>query len=154
MSVAKDRLEALRSLLDRGVASTQEDLREGLARKGYDVNQSTISRDLRRLNAIRAVDSSGRMTYRLVDDLPDPPVSLTGDLAGLVLDIQHNGNLIVIHTSSGSASLIARQLDSLPPGSVLGTIAGDDTVFVAPADVKQVDSAMRLIRKTLGYFQA
>ena len=124
------RLDALTPLLARGEAGTQEEIREHLEKQGFEVTQSTVSRDLRRLGAIKAIDESGRTVYRfpLEGPLPTARVSL-GDQ---ILDIQTNGSLIILHTSPGSASLIARHLDHAQPGGILGTIAGDDTIFVAP----------------------
>jgi len=148
-----DRLEMLRQFLQTGSASTQEDLRDGLARKGIEVNQSTVSRDLRRLGAIRIVDVSGRITYRLQDELSDPPPALSGEFSALVRSIQSNGSMIIIRTSPGSASLVARHLDQMPPSMILGTIAGDDTIFVAPASIKKADVAMGYIRSSLGIFE-
>ena len=61
-------------------------------------------------------------------------------LKQLVLDVEHNGVMIIIRTTPGAAQLIARLLDSLGrTDGVLGTIAGDDTIFIAPSDVTQIE---------------
>lgn len=150
-SVSKDRFEALRKLLQRGEASTQADLRETLVRQGFAVTQSTISRDLRRLGAIRTVDGAGRMGYHLAEEFAEPaPHGTRQRLADHVRAIQSNEFLIVIHTTLGSASLVARHLDHTQPGGILGTIAGDDTVFVVPPSIKNTQVVLRLIRESLG----
>lgn len=145
---AQARLEALRRLLQRGQASTQEELREKLEQADFDVTQSTISRDLKKLGAIRAVDASGRTVYRLPDEL-DP--SVPGSLGDLVREVASNGSLIVIHTAVGSAPLIARHLDRARPNGILGTIAGDDTIFVAPASTsaRDLSATLRAIETSL-----
>ena len=144
---ARSRLDALRKLLGEGELSTQDELREELLRLKFDVTQSTISRDLRRLGAVKAVDVDGRTTYRLPDEVT-APVS-TSSLRDLVTEIVHNGSTIVIHTTPGSASLVARHLDHFRPGSLLGTIAGDDTIFVAPASLKDLKATIREIEVSL-----
>jgi len=137
----QERLKILTELLENGDLSTQEELAQELKSRDFHVTQSTISRDLRRMGAIKAQDASGRTIYRLNDDSIATPVP-TSNLEGLVLDMAHNGVMIVIHTSPGSASLIARHLDSMRSEGILGTIAGDDTVFVAPESTVEIASLM------------
>jgi transcriptional regulator of arginine metabolism len=131
MSETKRRLEALKKLLNQGSESTQDSLRNKLEKQGYSVTQSTISRDLRKLGTIKALDAHGQTVYRLSEE--GPPPSKAASLSDLVLDIRTNGPLVVIHTFPGSASLVARHLDQTRPGGIIGTIAGDDTIFVALA---------------------
>jgi transcriptional regulator of arginine metabolism len=138
---ARSRLEALRKLLSEGELSTQDELRGELLRLKFDVTQSTISRDLRRLGAVKGIDPDGRTTYRLPDEVTAPVT--TSSLRDLVTEIAHNGSIIVIHTTPGSASLVARHLDHYRPGGLLGTIAGDDTIFAAPASVRDIKATIR-----------
>ena len=56
--------------------------------------------------------------------------------------------MIVLHTTPGSASLVARHLDHAKPGGILGTLAGDDTIFVAPASLREVKATIRDIQKS------
>lgn len=143
------RLNTLRDLLMLGEMSTQEDLVAELKRQKLTVTQSTISRDLRRLGAIKTVDGSGRTIYRLPDESTAPVPLAASSLRHLLVDINHNGHMIVIHTSPGSASLVARQLDQSLPSDILGTLAGDDTVFVAPTQVKRIKETLELILQQL-----
>ncbi len=143
---AKSRLQALRELLDSEVATTQEELRKELEERNFEVNQSTISRDLRRLGAIKITDGEGNTTYRLSTEAPPARASR---LADLIHSIHDNGHMIVVNTSSGCASLIARHIDGLRSDDVLGTIAGDDTVFIAPANVKRIAVLVKQIRASL-----
>lgn len=141
-----DRLTALRRLLREGTLSTQEELREKLEKQRFSVTQSTISRDLRKLNAIRATDMEGRVVYRLPDTEVAPP---GGDLVrDMVRGVEPAQGFAVIHTAPGTASLVARHLDMRRPAGLIGTIAGDDAVFLAlpkPAD----KSAIAQIRASL-----
>jgi transcriptional regulator of arginine metabolism len=142
----KDRLQALRRLLDAGTLSTQDELREKLEKQTFKVTQSTISRDLRKLGAVKAIDPDGRTVYRLGDEVLAPVPAVAGSIAALVVEIATNGSIIVVHTTPGSASLVARHLDHYRPGGILGTLAGDDTIFVAPASLKNLKATIREIQ--------
>lgn len=146
-----DRLQSLKEILYAGSASTQDEIREELLRRKYSVTQSTISRDLKRIGAIKRVDSEGRTVYRLSDDMMSSPVPLpvANSMKDLVMDVASNGVMIIIRTSPGSASLIARHLDSQMSGEILGTLAGDDTIFVAPTDVKKIQATLLAIQRAL-----
>jgi transcriptional regulator of arginine metabolism len=124
-----DRLESLRSLLAEGKLSTQDELRVKLEKQKFRVTQSTISRDLRKIGAIRGVNAEGMTVYRLPDASTAVDASVTA--ADPVKNVQSNGALLVIHTLPGLASMVARHIDMRRSGDYLGTIAGDDTVFVA-----------------------
>ena len=142
---AMQRLNALRGLLEAGKTSTQDDLAQELRAQKFVVTQSTISRDLSRLGAVKARDASGRVVYRLPGDNAETPVMPGSDLRGLLVNVQHNGSLIVIQTTPGSASLVAHQLDKSKPEGILGTIAGDDTIFVAPRSTKLIAETIQAI---------
>ncbi len=146
-----DRLQSLKDILYSGSASTQDEIREELLRRKYSVTQSTISRDLKRIGAIKAVDADGRTVYRMSEDMMSSPVPapVANSMKDLVMEVASNGVMIVIHTSPGSASLVARHLDSQVSGAILGTLAGDDTIFVAPADVKKIQATLLTIQRVL-----
>ena len=145
LPVANDRLHALRDLLSEGTLSTQDELREKLKKLEFRVTQSTISRDLRKLGAIKATDPDGRTVYRLGDETIAPVPAPASSLAALVVDICTNGSIIVVHTTPGSASLVALHLDHHRPGGILGTLAGENTIFVAPASPAKVKATIREI---------
>lgn len=145
-SISSMRLEALKKLLLEGAGGTQEELVEALEKKKFSVTQSTISRDLRRLGAIKATASDGRTVYRLSPEQLSLPITNSNGLTDLLVSIDHNDAMIVIHTSPGSASLVARHLDMKKQIlGLLGTIAGDDTIFVAPVKTKKIQSIMDAI---------
>ena len=149
-SESRARLEILKELLQKGASSTQEEICEALKSRKFDVTQSTVSRDLRRLGAVKVIMKSGETSYKLPNTgILEPqltlPMEISSGLKGLLKDIQHNGSLIVIHTPPGSASMVAHHLDSVKPRGILGTIAGDDTIFVAPFSSKEIEATMREI---------
>jgi transcriptional regulator of arginine metabolism len=147
-----DRLHVLKEILYEGTASTQDEIRDELERRKFPVTQSTVSRDLKRIGAVKAVDPEGRTVYRLGDEYATStpvPGMVANSMNELVKEVQSNGMMIVIHTTPGSASLVARHLDSQFAAEVMGTIAGDDTIFVAPTDVKKTNATMLAIQRAL-----
>lgn len=146
-----DRLQILKEILQDGLASTQDEIREELDRRKCSVTQSTVSRDLKRIGAIKTVDSQGRTVYRLGEEFVNAPVPtlVANSIKDLVMEVSSNGMMIVIHTLPGSASLVARHIDSKLSDEILGTIAGDDTIFVAPADVNLTSNTLATIQRAL-----
>lgn len=143
---SRQRQALLRKLLAEGKISTQEELAEELRRHNFDITQSTISRDLRRIGAVKAIDpKTGDTVYRLSPELSRSAPIASTSLRHLLIDIQHNGYMIVVHTAAGSASLVAAHFDQNKINGILGTIAGDDTIFVAPASVSKIDEIIREI---------
>ncbi len=128
-----ERRETIRRLIRAQRVATQEELRERLAGEGFDVTQATLSRDLARIGARRVTLPEGGSTYELEGLGPAPsqdhPLAV---LRPMVVDMDFNDSTVVVHTIPGAASPVALALDRARLEEVLGTIAGDDTVFVAP----------------------
>jgi arginine repressor len=138
--------EALRSLLTSRKANTQEDLCLALQKQGYEVNQSKVSRLLRKIGAIKVVNPDNRVAYSIPRE-PAPP-SMNTEIKSLILDVLANESLVVIFTSPGSASMVARVLDYFETTTeILGTLAGDDTIFVAPKSVKDIAKLTQEIKQ-------
>lgn len=141
-------LEDIRNLLRTNTATTQEEIKERLEKIGFEINQSKISRMLRKLGAIKTTNDDNQVVYSLPREPAPPPTS--SPLKNLVIDIQYNESLIVIATVPGSASLIARLIDHhLNKLELLGTIAGDDTIFVVPKSIKEIPSIAKTLNKFL-----
>lgn len=141
-------LDALTSILQKGEAATQEQICKTLQLRGYEINQSKVSRLLRKINAVKVVNSSGHTIYSLPWE-PAVPTIYT-PLKQLIVDVVFNETLVVIYTSPGSASMVARILDfNQMSTEVLGTIAGDDTIFVAPKSGANVKKLAEQIKKML-----
>jgi len=105
---------------------------ELLSGEGYPVTQATVSRDL---EAIGAVKDRSEDCYRLGDEsAPDAAHSYLGRImADFVQEIAASGNLVVLKTPPGAAQMVASAVDWATLDQVIGTVAGDDTVFVASA---------------------
>jgi transcriptional regulator of arginine metabolism len=131
-------VQAFKDLLNQEQFSSQGDIADALKAQGFEnISQSKVSRMLSKFGAVRTRNARQEMVYCLPAELGMPTAK--SPLKQLVLDIEHNDVMIIIRTSPGAAQLIARLLDSLSKSDgVLGTIAGDDTIFIAPTDVKAI----------------
>jgi transcriptional regulator of arginine metabolism len=124
--------QVFKELLKNECYSSQTEIADALHSHGFtNINQSKVSRMLTRFGAIRTRNSKMEMVYTLPQDQAVPTASTS--IKSLVLNIDFNDYLIVMHTSPGSAQMIARMLDSIKhTEGILGTIAGDDTIFITP----------------------
>lgn len=139
-------IQAFKELLKQEKVSSQGEIVEALKNQGFDnISQSKVSRMLSKFGAVRTRNARQEMVYCLPAELGVPTTH--SPLAQLVIDIEHNQMMIIIRTSPGAAQLIARLLDSLSKSDgVLGTIAGDDTIFIAPTDVSEIAKTTEKIR--------
>ena len=110
---------------------TQEELVSQLRSMGYKVTQATVSRDIRELRLIKVAAKGGGFKYAK-PDRHETAVSerLTRILTDSLVQVDSSGNIIVVKTLSGSANVAAEALDNLGWPEILGTIAGDNTVFI------------------------
>lgn len=125
----------LTRLLREGRASSQKDIVDELRAAGHEVTQATISRDLQELGALKVRAGSG-FVYRLPDEMPRGGGDLMArnllrTLEEFALSVRRAGNLVVVMTAPGHAAAVGRAIDLAPNEDVVGTVAGDDTIFVA-----------------------
>ncbi|TWX53011.1 transcriptional regulator ArgR [Colwellia hornerae] len=130
--------QAFKDLLKQEHFGSQGDIVDALKKQGFDnISQSKVSRMLSKYGAVRTRNARQEMVYCLPAELGVPTAK--SPLRQLVIDIEYNEVMIIVRTSPGAAQLIARLLDSLSKSDgVLGTIAGDDTIFIAPTHVGQI----------------
>jgi transcriptional regulator of arginine metabolism len=141
------RRDAVARLIRTRRIATQEELLKALRASGFQATQATLSRDLARLGARRASEPGGGTRYELSSDERRDGLEA---LRRLVASIACNGSLVVVRTLPGSAPAVARAIDLAGLSEALGSIAGDDTVFVAPADVRSVRALARAVRRLFG----
>lgn len=134
------RLSRLRDLLGEERYTSQQELSAALAHDQITVSQSTLSKDLVTVGAIRRRAADGSLVYALDSD---------GDVHGVALDklarlavelvqsIQSAGNQVVVRTPPGAAQFFAASLDAARLPGVMGTIAGDDTILLIAVGEKQ-----------------
>lgn len=140
-------VEAFKQLLREERYGSQVEIVKCLQDQGFsNVSQSKVSRLLSKYGAVRTRNAKQEMVYCLPPELGIP--STRAPLTQLVLDIQHNDVMVIIRTTPGAAQLIARLLDSVgKQEGVLGTIAGDDTIFIAPLKVSEIDFTLQKVKE-------
>jgi transcriptional regulator of arginine metabolism len=124
-------------ILDKTRVSSQVQLSELLLDEGFDITQATLSRDLDELGAKKIRPDQGRAYYvvgyveqALAEQLTGPKEKLRRMLDELVVAVDHSGNTAVLRTPPGAAQYLASFIDRVGLDEVVGSIAGDDTIFV------------------------
>ena len=135
-------VKTIQRLLRDDTIDTQEKLCELLQKEGFTVNQVKISRLLHKIGAIK-MSEGDKIVYRL--PVEGIKLSTQDTLKQLVTSITHNEYLVVIQTTPGAAQLVAKLLDLAQYVDVLGTVAGDDTIFVTPTTLKKTTSVYQSI---------
>lgn len=130
MSNAVARRSKAISLIKSGKISSQGDLVRELKKAGFSVTQTTASRDLEEIGAVRSRGADGEALYS-ISESDDGSLARSMPLpTDLILSVEASGNLAVVRTPPGGAQLLASSLDHSGIKSIIGTIAGDDTVLV------------------------
>lgn len=127
-----NRQNAILEIIDEFDVETQEELALHLNERGFNVTQATISRDIKELHLIKT--QAGKNAYKYTVNHTSRTLNterLLRVFRDTVTDIQVTGNIIVVRTLSGSANAAAEAIDNLGEDSILGSIAGDNTIFVA-----------------------
>lgn len=127
----KKRLELILKTIETADISTQEDLLEALRQYGLDVTQATISRDIKELGLVKSLGSAGRYRYSAPQTVvAEKSKSFHSIIAPSVLWVDYAMNTVVIKCYAGMAQAVCAALDTMHFNGVVGTLAGDDTIFV------------------------
>ena len=129
------RLEAIRLIISSQQLGSQEELLATLQNEGFNLTQATLSRDLKQLKVAKASTLSGQYIYVLPNETMYKRVSTPSSIREMMkvpgfLSINFSGNMGVIKTRPGYASAIAFNIDRSDIPQIMGTIAGDDTIFI------------------------
>lgn len=143
--LSKDqRQKRIQEIIARENVSTQGELVERLLSEGIQVTQATVSRDINELRLVRVPMGKGRHRYSLAQVRGNE--NLEGELSRLfqnmVHDIDRGENMLVIRTAEGHASGIALLLDKLSRDDIVGTIAGEDTIFVVARSIEEGEALL------------
>lgn len=144
--------EIIRLISSRDI-ETQEELASALRELGYQVTQATVSRDIRELSLIKVAAKGGGYKYAR-PERHEIAVSerLRRILTDALVSVDSSGNIIVVKTLSGSANVAAEALDTLGWPEILGTIAGDNTIFAVvrnEADTAEISGRIRKLTESL-----
>ena len=139
------RQTAILSIIEQNDVETQEELAARLRQMGIDVTQATVSRDIKELRLLKVLSASGGYKYATADKaehgLSERFVRMFKDS---VLSVSSAGNIVVLKTLSGSANVAGEAIDSMRLPEILGTMAGDNTVFaVVQNEAEAVETVKR-----------
>ena len=129
-NVKKKRHETIIRLIEQYCLSTQTDLLEKLKEEGFDTTQATISRDIKDLRLVKKVDELGRSRYAVGgSDSSELLGKYKSIFSHSVINADYAGNTLVIKCYTGMAQAACAALDSMQWEGLVGTLAGDDTIF-------------------------
>ncbi|APC96209.1 arginine repressor [Francisella frigiditurris] len=128
----------LRQLILSKEFSSQNDICDTLELLGYSASQSKVNRMLKKIGAIKVKNEKKALVYKIPNE-PAPPI-MTDNISSLVISVSANEVMVVIDTAPGAAQLVARTLDyNKNSFEIIGIVAGDDTIFVAPSSIKNIN---------------
>mgnify|MGYP002862576975 CR=1 FL=1 len=135
MKIKNDRLEAIRMIISSQELGNQDELLSALRDEGFQLTQATLSRDLKQLKVAKAASMNGNYVYVLPNETMYKRVSTPNSIREMMkapgfVSINFSSNMGVIKTRPGYASSIAWNIDNSDIPEILGTIAGDDTIFI------------------------
>lgn len=130
----RDRHTAIKAVVLTNEITSQDQLLNILLQKGFDITQATLSRDIKELKIVKVPSASGNYTYQFSDAF----VNMGEEMAPLsnygFVSIEFSGPLAVIKTRPGYAMAIAGEIDNKASNTILGTVAGDDTILLIPRE--------------------
>lgn len=140
----------IKDIIDNNLIETQEDLAVALRNEGIDVTQATVSRDIKELMLVKVPDSNGRYRYAYPKEhsMMLTMERLERTFHDSIVNVKNSDNMIVVHTLPGTAQAVAFALDYMKWPEILGTIAGDDTVFIA---LENKDGVASLLKRLSSY---
>ena len=141
------RQSAILDVVEREAVRSQEQLRQRLASRGFDVTQATLSRDIKELGLLKR-SSDGAYQPSGVDTAA--PASALGTLARTLaeylLNVEAVQQLVVVKTGAGQAQILALAIDRARLPEIAGTLAGDDTILIIARDPKTAQGVARQLR--------
>lgn len=127
----KNRHDAILSLIEKENIGTQEELMLKLNSMGYKVTQATVSRDIKYLKLVKTPLSGGQYKYSYVShETDDNSEKYYSILSHSVTSVDYAGNMAVVKCYSGMAQAACASVDNLLSDQIVGTLGGDDTIFV------------------------
>ncbi len=155
MKVKNNRMEALKMLISSMELGSQEEVLQALEKEGFKLTQATLSRDLKQLKVAKAASMNGKYVYVLPNDtmykrITTPKMATEMLQSSGFVSISFSGNMGVIKTRPGYASSIAYNIDNSDIPNIIGTIAGDDTIFIVIKEGITRDAIIKDLTPILG----
>ena len=146
----KRRQAKILELISANEIETQEELQEYLLQYGFEVTQATISRDIKELRLVKDLSTKGRYVYSTGKKRTDNIAHRAGGIFNeSIIKIDYAMNIIVIKCFAGMANAACAAIDSMGHDEVLGTIAGDDTIFMLCRSEETARNFTNRLRKML-----
>ena len=131
--------------------TTQEELLQWLRKSGFNVTQATVSRDIKELRLVKTLGSTGRYRYSASGGEEENGVGTKyAVFSQSVKSVDYAGNMIVIRCYTGMANAACAVLDAMHHAGVVGTLAGDDTIFILMRDERLSIGFVEEIKKLIG----
>ncbi|MGD9201191.1 MAG: arginine repressor [Chitinispirillia bacterium] len=143
MSIKIERQNKIKEILKNKFITNQEDLIQFLMEDNFSVKQATLSRDFAELGVIRIMTDQG---VRYVLDPNESGKQIQRLISFEILNVDYNETLVVVRTLSGRAQGVAHYIDRLNKKEILGTVAGDDTIFIVPDSVKNISPIVSFVK--------
>ncbi len=144
------RQTAILSLVEQQDIKTQEELAEKLRERGISVTQATVSRDIKELRLLKVMSEGGGYKYATADraehGISERFVRMFVDS---VISINYSGNIVVIRTLAGSANVAGEAIDNMRWSEILGTLSGDNTIFVVTRTPEDAPNVVELLREII-----
>ncbi|MBR6548368.1 MAG: arginine repressor [Clostridia bacterium] len=137
----KQRHEKIKEIIAEYVVETQEDLLRYLKSAGYEVTQATVSRDMKELRLIKALDSHENYRYMSPkSEISKLGMNFSDIFMGAVVHVDYAMNNVVLKCHSGMANAACAALDNMNLSSIVGTLAGDDTILAITRTEQQAQN--------------
>ena len=144
------RHESIIDLVNNQDINTQEELMENLQKQGFKVTQATVSRDIKELRIFKALGKDGKYRYSTGGrNALDKTSGFESLFASSVEEVDSAENIVVIKTMTGMAQAVCMSLDNIDFENIVGTIAGDDTIFVLCRNLKATEEMLNKFRKLI-----
>ena len=138
-------------LISEHEIDTQKKLAELLQASGFEVTQATVSRDIKELHLVKTLAASGKYKYTLPEHNMRPPTDrFTKIFKETILTVSLSGNMIVVKTLPGCANAACEAIDSIGFSHILGSLAGDNTVFIVCDDADSAPEVAARFEELLG----
>ncbi len=141
----------IKTIVDRNIIETQEELADALREEGIEVTQATVSRDIKELMLIKVPTGDGRYRYAFP---PEHNILMSQErmertFRGSIIAMDYSENLIVVKTLPGVAQAVAYVFDNVKWPEIIGTVAGDDTILIIVKPVEAVNTVLQRINSLL-----
>lgn len=138
-------------IIGENVIETQDDLIAKLRESGYPVTQATVSRDIKQLGLVKTAAKNGGYQYTVArSDSAGNESKLKNIMRETVLSAQNAENIVVIKTYSGMANAAAAAVDALSGDAIVGSIAGDDTIFIVVKNDEDAREFTAYVKEIIG----